>query len=170
MKNILIFACTVFAFQSLAQSPKATVKSGAKHIKMLSAFSQRTMPGARGMKPITDYHFILVWKNNDAPGTFVWRGDHTWMTCSLLKVHKANKKNADHTSPAGFSYTLEDVTKHPLKKGDTLEISPLAGGKFAVPKEIPQDSMNVLYFKTVKSEWLSYPVKKITAMQDIVLP
>jgi hypothetical protein len=84
-------------------------------------------------------------------------------------VHKIKQPKKGNTIP-DRDYTTEAITNSALKKGDTLEITPLRGGKFPIPAEIPTDATNTLFFKTIKSNWLSYPVKKITAKPDIVLP
>jgi hypothetical protein len=164
--GILIFSvfCCAAAY---AQTNKNDTTHGGRYIKMIESYSQRMLPGVRGIAPTTDYHFILVWKSKDAPAIFYWRGDNGLMDCRMTIVHKKKGAKTGQSMEDG-DYVAD--ANHPLKKSDTLEITPVKGGKFPIPKEIPADARNTLFFKTVKSNWLSFPVKKIIAKPDIVMP
>lgn len=169
---IVVFSLSMSLTSALyAQADKksSAPKSGARYLKMLESYSQRILPGARGMQPRTETHFILVWKSKDAPATFFWRGANGWMSCNMVKVHKIKPAPKEPNMPEE-EYVTEDITRNPIKKGDTLEVTPVQGGKFPIPKEIPISASNTLFFKTIKSNWLSFPVTKITAKPDIALP
>ncbi len=136
-------------------------------MKVIETFSQRTLPGVRGMKPVTDYHFIMLWQNKLAPSPVFWRGDNGWLSCNVAKVHKNKmpKAKREMQDPDYIS-----AGNGPIKKGDTIEIMPIRGGKFPIPAEIPVEAKNTLFFKTAKSNWLSFPLKKISSKPDIILP
>lgn len=143
-------------------------KKSSAYFKVLEAYSQRTVPGAPGGQAKTAYHFIIIWENAKYPETFFWRGENGWMTCNMVKAHKIRKK--DKSVPAGIDYTTEFAAGDAIHKGDTLQLTPMSGGKFPIPDEIPKNAKNTLYFKTGGSGWLSFPVKNISKKPDIVMP
>ena len=155
-------ACTV----SNAKSKKATVAKGASYIKMQEAYTQTTMPGRPEGQPTTETHFVLVWNDNTPPETFYWRAaPGTWMSCRVAKATKLA-----HENEAGIEYTTEDVKLSTIKKGYLLDIMPLQGGKQTVPAGIDRNTTNTLFFKTKKTNWLTFPVKEIKRKRDIAMP
>jgi hypothetical protein len=154
----------VFAFTACAQSKKTSgLKPGTSYARMIEATVQRTSPGAPGSEPIEDHTFLIVWTSSQAPQTFFWRGQDGWMNCKVSKARKA-KAGGDPW------YTATEISPEKVKKNDTIELVPIAGGKFPVPKEIPSSATNTLFFKTAKTAWLSLPVPKITRKKTIVMP
>jgi hypothetical protein len=165
---VLIIFCSNVNIANAQKSKKKSNKTKV-NFKMLESFSQRTMPGRPEQQPTTNYYFILVWNSTVAPATFFWRGDNGWMSCNMAYVHRTGNKKSSHFMPDN-DYTTESITGHEVKKGDTLEIIPVRGGKFPIPKEVDQNATNTLYYKTTKSNWIAYPVKQIKAKQDLVMP
>ncbi len=171
-KLVLAVLALIIAFSPLAQAQKTKKKSATAtkaKFKMLESFSQRVMPGRREQQPQTNYYFILVWQSKDTPTTFFWKSENAWMSCSMAYVHKTNNKNSSRFIPDA-NYITQNITDHVIKKGDTLQIMPVKGGKFPIPKEVDPNTNNVLYYKTMQSNWLSYPVKQINAKPDLVMP
>ncbi|MFI5195791.1 MAG: hypothetical protein ACHQD8_01760 [Chitinophagales bacterium] len=168
MKCLLYFFafCIVAGITFHAQA--TTKKKNKTYLKLIEAYTQRTLPGRKESPPMTGTHFIIIWEYAKYPETFFWRGEGGWLSCNMLKAHKVT--NRSHDMPRGMDYRTEFVTGDQVHKGDTLELSPVTGGKFPIPAEIPKDAKNTLFFKTGGSGWLSFPVDKITKKQDIVMP
>jgi hypothetical protein len=140
----------------------ATMKKKPKtYFKLIEAYSQRMIPGIPGAQIKTNYQFTIVWQGIAYPETFFWRGENGWLTCRMTR-----KQKTAGTGSAGSEVVMNDQ----VRRGDTLELVPLTGGRFAVPPEIPQSAKNTLFFKTGGSGWLSFPVKKLTQKPDILLP
>ena len=125
------------------QAKKTTVKKSKPDIKMLSAQTKSL--------PYEHLEFVLVWEKSKYPQTFFWRGENGWLPCVMERAHK-NK--------SGVDYIGEKVSAGDIRKGDTLMLVPITGGRFAVPKDVPATAKNILYYKTGGSGWLSFPVKK----------
>jgi hypothetical protein len=145
---------------------KTPVKKKKLHgFKLIEAYSQRTLPGIPGAAIKTDYHFIIIWQDKNYPETFFWRGENGWLTCGISKAHKIVKKEPN--VPEGMDYRTEQVLDGKIHEGDTLDIRPVAGGKFPTPAEIPVTAKNTLFYKTGGRGWLSFPVKNIATKHDI---
>jgi hypothetical protein len=48
-----------------------------------------------------------------------------------------------------------------VKKGTNLLLTPVTGGRFPIPAEIPDSARNTLFYKTAGSNWIALPVNKI---------
>ena len=160
----LVAICMLFTYCA----PAKTKKKHKVYLKLVEAYTQRTVPGIPGPPPPTGTHLIVIWEASTAPETFFWRGDGGWLGCNMVKAHKSAKKAGGHAR--GADYYTESVMPEQVHKGDTLELSPVTGGKFPIPAEIPADAKNTLFFKTGGSTWLSVPVTTITKKADIVTP
>jgi len=162
------FLCFVLIFFVICGSVPATYakKRTKTNIKLLEAYSQRTIPGIPGAKVQTAYNFIVIWQGAKYPETFFWRGDGGWLTCSISKAHKATKVSSPQQR---MDYSIERVTNDNIHKGDTLDLIPTPGGKFPIPAEIPTDAKNTLFYKTGGSGWLSFPVNTIGKKPDRVM-
>lgn len=134
------------------------------YLKLIEANKQRTIPGIPGATPKTNYDFVITWENANFPETFFWRGDDGWLPCKMMRAHKTTSKK----NPGG--YAVEYITNGMVHKGDTLELIPVAGGKFPIPPEIPSTTKNTLFFKAGGNGWLSFPIKNIVEKPDIVQP
>lgn len=160
----VIALCLIWPFA--VQAKKHTkIKSAKCYVHLINAYKQRTLPGVRGAQPIEQYHFLIVWKNNEQPGAIFWRGANGWMSCNIQKAHFENKKD----NPNKLPYTASQFMNGDAHKGDTLALTPLKG-KFVIPAEIPMQTTNTLFFKTAKGKWLSLPVANIKNLPDIVMP
>jgi hypothetical protein len=151
----------LLAFPAISEGKTAAKKKTKTYFKLLEATSQRTLPGIPGAAVKTDYNFTITWLAATYPETFFWVGEGGRLPCGIRRVHKA---------PEGKGYTFENVLSRNIHKGDTLRLVPVTGGKLPVPDEIPATAQNTLYFKTVGSNWLSYPVKNIRRLPDIANP
>lgn len=155
----------VFGFSACAEAKKTAVKNGGSYAKLVEATMQRTMPGAPGSSPVESFSIVIVWKNAQYPANFFWRdANGSWLECAAAKVHK--KKKADKDS----WYTAQSISTEKVKKNDTLELTPVYGGKYPVPPGIPENAPNTLFFKTAKSGWMSLPVTNIKRKPDIIMP
>lgn len=167
MKYLYCICLLAFCVPAVAHAQSKSKKKQV-YFTLLEAFTQRTLAGIPGSSPATQTHFIIVWAGSKYPETFFWRGENGWLTCSIAKAHKVPKGKLN--MPAGMEYTTERISGGKVTMGDTLQLTPIPGGKFAVPKEIPVDARNTLFYKAGGSKWLSYPVKEITRKQDIAMP
>jgi hypothetical protein len=156
----------VCILSACAQAKKSQgLKSGTTYAKVLQATVQRTVPGVQGIEPVEEIRIVITWTSSEKPETFFWRGEGNWFTCNIGKVSKTAPMTKDPW------YTLSEVNPDKIKKNDTLELMPVAGGKFPVPSVIPSSATNTIYFKTKKNTtWLSLPVKNITRKKTIVMP
>jgi hypothetical protein len=162
-----------FSFLSIVISFRAFTKTRAKshkvYFQLLEAYTQRTLPGMRDAAPQTSTHFIIIWDDKQLPQSFFWRGDSNgWVTCNVVRAHKVTGRPIN--LPTGIDYMKEVITVDKIQKGDTLELTPVAGGKFPVPAEIPESTRNTLFFKTGGSKLIAFPVKNIGRKQDIAMP
>jgi hypothetical protein len=158
-KFFTAIVCLVLSLSinACAQGKKSTSasKSADKHAKLIAAAKQLHLPGAPGMEPTTSYMFVIVWKSTTPPETFFWRGEDGWMPCH---VNKASRTNAENKS---FPYDRAFVQLDKVKQGDTLMLIPATRSKDVMPQNIPTTSKNTVFFKTVKTNWLSLAVTNI---------
>ncbi len=164
MKYILCFLVPALIFTG-GISAKTKTKKQKTYFSLLEAYTQRIIPGIPGATPKTNYHFIIVWQGAKYPETFFWRGENEWLSCNMVKVHKLPGK-PNNTMP-GMDYAAENIAIEKIHKGDTLELTPLPGGKYPAPGDISNDAKNTLFFKTGGSGWLAFPVKNIAQKEDI---
>jgi hypothetical protein len=152
MKNklsIFILLTTIaYSLSACAQTKKAitAVKSGASFASVVQTINSKDENGNSAP------HIIIKWKASQAPETFFWRGDDGWATSEILSAKKVKGKN---------TYTTSGVAIDKIKKNTILQVTPVYGGKYATPSEIPENAKNTLFFKTAKTGWLSLPVKDV---------
>ena len=136
-------------------------KKKAADLRVLAAYSQQIQPGMPGGNVETEYHFVIVWQSAKMPESFFWRGENGWLTCETLKATaKGVKKTAGE-----MHYTTKEMTGD-IKKGDTLILNPIKGGKFPVPSAISPSAKNTLYYKTSNGKWISVPIKSMTVLNQ----
>ncbi len=162
---LMIIASDSFARTGATKSKKA--QKGA--IKLVEAYTQRTIPGIPGGKTVTETNFVIVWTSATNPKSFFWRGDNGWLNCNTLRAHKVSAKAAA-SMPPGIIYNTEEVPFDQIKKGDTLLLTPVKGGKYAVPAEVPATAKNKLYYQYGGSKWLSLAIDNIGKKPDIAMP
>lgn len=161
----------LFGISACAQSKKTkSTTSGSSYANLVEANSQRSLPGMRGAEPSTEYHFVIVWTSKQKPETFFWRGQEGWMPCNVSKVHLIKGKKPGNYSDMEAWYSTEDINLSAVSKGDTLELVPVAGGKYPTPAEVPQTVTNTVFFKTTKTNWLRLPVKNIAVKKAVAMP
>ena len=135
---------------------------------LLEANSQRTLPGIRGTRPVTNYYFLVVWQGPSVPTEFLWHPDpHTWVNCSVSRIYKKTKRGS---MPFDRGYTTVPITLRQVHPNDTLELMPVTGSP-APPPAIKQAKSNCIYYRTAnKSAWLSIEVPLIHRLHDIAHP
>ncbi len=161
---ILAFASNGFARDKSKSKPL----QGNSYFNFISATTQRTLPGMRGAEPITTTRFLVVWKGSKEPGAFFYKpATGGWITCQVSKVHYIKGRKLAKGEQA---YTTEVALTGMVKKGDTLEILPTPGGKYAMPSVIPESMGNTLFFQVNTQQWYYFQVKKWTKLPDIAMP
>lgn len=149
--TIKYFACVLIVGLTIGGTASALAKKKPKgHFTLLEAYHSTPQNDAQA-PPMTGDHFVIKWNDEHYPETFFWRGGGGWLSCKIEKAHK---------SGMGNYVTADDQSV--AHRGDTLMLSPVTGGRFPIPKEIPDNAKNTLFYKTGGSAWLSFPVKRIT--------
>jgi hypothetical protein len=151
------FLALISAIATSAHAQTTSVKPAGTYARVLQATKTQTTDKHGN----NNYVLLLLWKKDEQPEAFFWRGESGWFTCDVAKAHKNLKPE-----PGDSWYTTEDIGAGGIKKGDTLEIIPLPGGKFEIPAEIPATAKNTLFLKTEKSGWLSLPVNNIKLKKE----
>ena len=170
MKFVFVVAAVMFSGAVMAKGKTKHKKTGTKEtIKLLEAYAQRTIPGTPGGLPPASFHFVIIWGGATYPESFFWRGENGWLTCKTEKAHKITK-NEIRNFPPNMEYATLAVGGDEMHKGDTLLLTPIKGGKFPVPAEIPKDAKNTLYYKTGGSKWIAFPIKNIIKKKDVAMP
>lgn len=153
MKNVL--ALVLLSVFSVGISYGAAKKKKKACIKLVSAYTKTVAEEEQSNPPMAGTFIVIKWDYATYPETFFWRGEGGWLTCNVGKAHKTVKDKKTE-------YTAEDILPNEVKKGDTLLLTPLTGGRFPIPDEIPQKAKNTLFYKTGGSKtWMSFVVKPI---------
>ena len=167
---LIALSAIIFSLPAAARGhKKATKKLPKGNFTLIEAYTQRTLPGMPRGTITTAEHFIVVWKATTFPESIFWRGDNGFLPCMIQKAVRVDPK-ANSKMPPGIDYLTEDYGSNKVHKGDTLMLTPVTGGKYAVPNEIPATSKNTLFYKTGGSGWLSFPVTTIAKKRDIAMP
>lgn len=173
VKSLLIAVSFAISIAAVAQTRKATkkpVKAKAKDMVLVEAYTQRTVMGVKGPAPQPEGTYIVVrWTARKYPETFFWRGKSGFFPCRVEKVRKLTAVEKK-TMPQGLIYTGPEITNDSVKAGDTLLLTPLTRGKFAVPKEIPETAQNTVFYKVDGSNWLQLKVPAISKKANIMMP
>lgn len=167
----IIAGLCITTISACAQTKKATaVQAGTAYAKLVECAEQTTLPGRPEMEPTTTKRIVLVWKSTNKPETFFWRGEDGWTECAISKVSK-NKTSTKPKYQFGENwYTTTDISPEKIRKGDTIELIPVYGGKTPVPEAITPQMTNRLFFKTKANTWLYVPVKSCIKRPDIAMP
>ena len=167
IRSLLLLA--LFVVVSLPTEAKKKSKKRSKaNLTLVEAYSQRIVPGIPGSQPQTVLHIIAVWEGANYPQTMFWRGDAGWWGCNMAIARKIVNRRYIRADYREYETTV--IAPDKIKKGDTLQIDPVPGGKFPIPGEIPQEAKNTLFFKTGGSGWLSFPLDTIVKKHDIIKP
>ena len=160
-----IFLASCAATRTSAVAETDTVSESNK-IKLVQATSQRTLGGAPGSEPVTDYRFLIVWNDKSAPETFYWKNTEGWQPCRVMRVTKAERM-----ADGQYKYSTAPVTLSQIGKGDMLELYALRGEKNSMLQDVPTDVTKSIFFQTNKSDnWLYTPVTDITRLPEVVMP
>ncbi len=124
------------------------------HFKLVTAYSKNIPQNEQSNPPMEGHFFVVKWKSNSTPQTFFWRGEGGWLTC---KIESATESEKDGSG----TYTGNNISIANISKGDLLLLTPLTGGRFPIPDEIPESARNTLFYKVGNSNWLAYPVNNI---------
>ena len=162
--SVLALTALLSISSSCAQPKQASAGAGNSYMELLEASVQRTLPGIKDAEIETTTRFVVIWKSNEQPLDFFWKAPDVWQNCMVSRASRAAGKTADN----GDWYTATEIDRNAIKKGDTLELTPLRGGKYAVPPGF-DDKNNVILFKTNKTDWLYLPVKNLTKRPDIIM-
>jgi hypothetical protein len=152
VKNVFIISMSgLLGITACAQSKKAgsTASTSKEYVTLIKSSKQMS----RDAKPGMEYNFFVRWESNIPPEAFYWKESDNWAPCRITKASKA--------TPGEYWEGSGEVVTENIKKGDTLLLMPLLGGKHPIPVEISTDAINALFYKTVNSAWLSIPVKNI---------
>jgi len=126
-------------------------KAATPHIKLITAYSKKIDEKNQSNPPMSGTFLVIKWEESTYPETFFWRGNGGWLSCKIEKAQKA-----------GGSYKGKEIALDQIKKGNILLLTPLTGGRFPIPDEIPEKARNTLFYKTAGSSWIAFPVKKIS--------
>ena len=146
------------------------VKNGITYAKLIEASKQTFLPGVRNGTPTEKQAIIIIWKCRQAPETFYWRGDGDWAPCSVQKVHRGKNKSPKYEFGETWYSTSEIKSLSKIKRGDTLELTPLYGGKYSIPAEITDDMQKRVFFYTSKTGWLYLPVQSFIQRPQVAMP
>ncbi len=168
MKVKNIFFATFFLFIAVANTAAQTTVSKKRKqcVKLLDAYAIHAVPAVPGEPIKTENHFVVVWKDTKYPEAFFWRGAGGWQNCEISLAHRV--PGGKHHAATTIDYTTEPLART-IHKGDTLELMPVAGGKFPIPGEIPKSARNTLYYKTEGGKWMPLRIKKIEQKTERVV-
>lgn len=157
MNNKLFFICLGSLLLSLcsacAQSRKAFSKPGA-YARVLDGRYTRILQGRQESGIRKDYVVRIIWKSNTPPVTFFWKPDNEWLTCLVYNKYPATSERS--------------IAPESVRRGDTLTLIPMRGGRDVMPAGIPAKAKNSLFFKTAKSSWMYLPVKLEQAPDQVM--
>ncbi|WP_345077207.1 hypothetical protein [Nemorincola caseinilytica] len=146
----------LFVMLLMATSAIAGIKKKKTPVKLLSAYTRSIPDAEQSNPPMQGTFIVIVWNYDTYPETMFWRGQNGWLTCNIEKAHRVVKKKVT-------TYTTEEMMIDQVRKGDTLMITPLTGGRYPIPAEISQKAKNTLFYKTGgNNKWLSFSVSPIS--------
>jgi hypothetical protein len=166
LRNGILVLMLVVAGIASARTMKA--KSGKAYIRLVEAYTQVVNSGRDEGTNESSQQIVIEWRSKSVPETFFWRGENGWLTCQTEKAHKITGSRAG--IPDGMVYRTEEIMINEIKRGDTILLTPIRGGKFPIPAEIPEKAKNTLFFKAGGNSWLSFPVGKITKKRAVSMP
>jgi len=157
-RNSVLFLLIITGFSACGQTRKATAAA-----TLLEVTSQRTLPGRSEADPFTDYELFVVWKSARPPLSFFWKDGEAWMPCQVKRFTRAGV-------PSDRRPELRDISLQQIRRGDSLMLVPLRGGKYPVPSVAAAGKGSTLYFQISKSGWMYLPASHITRKPDIIMP
>lgn len=163
----------VITISACGQTSKSTALSSNNkkgYATLLNAYQQTTMPGRpiAGTEPTTEHRFIIVWTNNAKPETFFWKSNDIWVPCRISKVSNYHPENINNKDLYNKGYSAKEISLFNVSANDTLELIPTFGSKNPIPNDLPQTN-NAIFYKAIKTDWLTLPVDKTTELPDIIM-
>jgi hypothetical protein len=138
---LVILMCSVLISRA-QKSRHAALKEGNAYAKLIGTSEWKTID--KGDEN-AGYTFTIVWKSTQHPETFFWYSkEGGWMTCGVKRAHPA--KNFEEILDRGAENAGEDIEFSQVHKGDTLDITPIRGGRDIKPKLIAAAMTNRLFF------------------------
>lgn len=148
--------CLLLVCLSAAGMANATEKKKKANLKLVTAYTRKIADTEQTNPPMAGTFVVIKWGYDTYPETIFWRGQSGWLTCNIGKAHKMVQKGKT-------SYATEEIMPDQVHKGDTLMLTPVTGGRFPIPAEIPAKAKNTLFFKTGGSAtWSSFAVSPIS--------
>lgn len=183
-KNILtvcLIAVSCITLTACAQQKKSTTSTTKKSklVKeqeypkpiLIQATKQKTLGGREETPPITEYRFLIVWQSSEEPAGFFWRGQQSWEPCNISKTKNyVPLKIKGDSNPYYINYESVSGANKTYAKGDTLELYPVAGGKYPIPAEVDESKNNIIYYKTANTKWTALAVDSIIKLPTIAMP
>ena len=145
LRTFLLAGLLSVALPALAQhnhQHEKPIPSGSAAIRFLDAtqFSTRT-PGS-SQEPVVTWKFIAVWNSTTPPTTFFWRPDGSrWMTAAVTRVRGFISQDK---TPV---YKKEVVDLKDIRRGDMIEIAPMAMGRDVMPAALKSKPAGMVYFQ-----------------------
>jgi hypothetical protein len=175
--NMNYFSKTIYLFISVCllngvvyAQKQRPIQSGSTYAKLIEATKQTFLPGMRNGTPTEKQAILIIWKCKQAPETFFWRGDDGWAACSVLKVHRSKNKSPKYEFGETWYETSEIKSLSKIRRGDTLELTPVYGGKYQIPAAITDDMQNRVFFYTSGTGWLYLQVKSFIQRPKVAMP
>lgn len=166
----VVMAAICVTYTACAQTKKSSIpKQGTTYAKLIECSEQTTLPGRPEMEPTTAKRILIVWKSSTPPHQIFWRGADGWTDCVVAIARKNSNKHPKYEFGETW-YDTQETTPDKVKKGDTLELTPMYGGKNTIPTEVTAAMKNRVFFKTEKSQWMFLPVNTCKKRPDIAMP
>ncbi len=162
-------AAVSVTYTACAQTKKGSApKQGTTYAKLIECSEQTTLPGRPEMEPTTTKRILIVWKSNTPPHQIFWRGEDGWTDCVVAKARKNNNRQPKYEFGETW-YDTQEIAPDKVKKGDTLELTLMYGGKNTIPAEVIATMKNRIFFKTEKSQWMFLTVNTCKKRPDIAM-
>jgi hypothetical protein len=151
--STLVLSLYFIEIPAIGKTKSSSLPIGKSCAKVVSASSQRTIPGTKESSIETQFNIRLQWLCNERPEAFFFKSKEGWMNCTV-SVSKDNQ--------------LTEISPEDVKKADFINLMPIKGGKFPIPKGASKLN-NVIIFKTNKSNWHYVALPKIIRKPDIIM-
>lgn len=132
-------------------------------IKLIQCYEQRILAGRNEAGIEINYEILAVWQGKKAPISLFFKNETDWKNCKIFRVTRKNLA-ADQAT-----LTIE-ISPEEIKRGDSLLIQPISGGRYTMPKHINARIKKALFYQTTNSNWLFHQINKTERKEDIVMP
>lgn len=139
----------------------------ASKTRFLDATVQRTIPGVQGAETFSEWKFLLIWDEAQAPESFFWHPDASkWLQCAVQRVHHYHKAREGNMR----AYESEAIALQNVRRGDTLEIVPVPHRWGAEPKRPKVGRTGALYYKTKSRAAWHCITPALHKLPDMLMP